>query len=63
MLAGTTPASANTTDITLEQCTVFRFEWGGCGVIPEVPSVVDRSAFGPLAIPNMVQVLLAKVCY
>lgn len=27
----------------LEQRTTFRFEWGGGGVIAEIPSAVDRS--------------------
>lgn len=37
--------STEATPVILEQSGTFRFEWGGGGVIPEVPSAVYRSVF------------------
>ncbi|KAL3162894.1 hypothetical protein ABBQ32_009341 [Trebouxia sp. C0010 RCD-2024] len=34
--------STETTQPVLEQCSTLRFEWGGGGVIPEIPSAVYR---------------------
>lgn len=35
--------SAEAAQPILEQCSTLRFEWGGGGVIPEIPSAVYRS--------------------
>ena len=40
MPAGAT--SASNTEVVVEQCGVFRFEWGGGGTIPELPAAVHR---------------------
>ena len=43
MFAPAGPPKANGDDETVEQCSVFRFEWGGAGVIPEISDAVHRS--------------------
>ena len=43
-VAGDLPMSSETRQVILEQCSIFRFEWGGGGVIAEIPSAVYRSA-------------------
>ena len=43
-VAGNQPMSTEATQEILEQCSTFRFEWGGGGVIPQVPSAVYRLA-------------------
>ena len=43
-VAGDQPMLAEATPVILEQCSTFRFEWGGGGVIPQVPSAVYRLA-------------------
>ena len=39
---GAESSPATRSGVVLEQCGVFRFEWGGGGVIPEVPAAVHR---------------------
>lgn len=50
-VAGDQPMSTEATPVILEQCSAFRFDWGGGGVIPEIPSAVYRSAAPPTPLP------------
>lgn len=65
--ADLSPPKANADDETVEQCSMFRFEWGGAGVIPEISDAVYRLGTGgkavmPVHLPVGGPQLLAGSC-
>ena len=59
-------ATASNTEVVVEQCGVFRFEWGGGGTIPELPAAVHRLVSCcclpcPLSLGDLFYVALASM--
>ncbi|KAL0050416.1 hypothetical protein WJX82_010839 [Trebouxia sp. C0006] len=59
--------SASNTEVAVEQCGIFRFEWGGGGTIPELPAAVHRlgtagKATVPMSVPLGGPELLMGAC-